>query len=189
MLKWYTLLQIIWAKDCNGHLPAKYNYSTCHKNTHITSVCCWFYTHTVHINYLEPTKPHFKAMPLVPKKHIQTRLGAAVPGKLFTSDPLCQKWSFGTNCIWKCLYHDCDIEFGIILYRHLYTKDISRFANRMHCTAATIFYNLGVWLDFSWHPSTAELNTCCCISILASTAISSASCNQQTKQWKYQRYS
>lgn len=104
----------------------------------------------MHINYLEPIKPHFKAMPLVPKKHIQTRLGAAVPGKLFTSDPLCQKWSFGTNCIWKCLYHDCDIEFGIILYRHLYTKDISRFANRMHCTAATIFYNLGVWLDFSW---------------------------------------
>lgn len=149
MLKWYTLLQITWGKDHSQHLPAKYNYSTCHKNTQITSVCCWFYIDTVHINYLESIKPHFKAMPLVPKIHIQTSLGASVQGKPFASDQLCQKWSFGTNCIWKGLYHDCDIEFEIVLYWHLYIKDISRFAKGMHYRAATIPYDLGVRVYFS----------------------------------------
>lgn len=113
-------------------------------------MCCWFYIHTVcKTNYLESIKPHFKAMPLVPKLHTQTSPGEAVSGKLFASDQLCQKWSFGTNCIWKCLYHDCDIEFGIILYWHLYIKDITRFAKGTHYTAATIPYNLGDLLDFS----------------------------------------
>lgn len=146
MLKWYTSLQT-WVEDRNEHLPAKHNYGTCHKNTRIASMCCWFYIHTMHINYLEPIKPHSKGMPLTPKLHTQTNPGAAVSGKLFASDQLCQKWSFGTNCIWKCLYHDC--EFGIILYWHLYIKDIARFAKGLHYTAATIPYNLGNWLDFS----------------------------------------
>lgn len=43
------------------------------------------HTHCAH-KHLEPIKPHFKAMPLVPRIHIQTSLGAAVSGKLFVTN-------------------------------------------------------------------------------------------------------
>lgn len=96
-------------------------------------------------------------MPLVPKIHIQTIPGAAVSGKLFASDQLCQNWSFGTKCIWKCLYHACDTQFRVVFYWHLYIKDITRFFTAIPRHPSTTEFSFNTGCSTSTWPSTAIL--------------------------------